>query len=137
MRSNFHKEKTDVVAFQKPAPAQTIGAPGQPPLPPVRIDPHEGDVVPIGTSLNRNIHGEGGGRGVGEVDVHRIRAIAAQNAPVKIRSTSISAARAASRTMIHPTFGPSGAVFIDGGFGSHNHVHVFGNYPVVVENAGP
>jgi hypothetical protein len=31
-----------------------------------------------------------------------------------------------------PTFGPSGAVFIDGGFG---HVDVFGNFPVDVVNA--
>ena len=32
-----------------------------------------------------------------------------------------------------PTFGPSGSVFIDGGFGN---VDVFGNFPVEVVNAG-
>jgi hypothetical protein len=34
-----------------------------------------------------------------------------------------------------PTFGPAGAVLIDGGSGSHNVVHVLGNFPVVVRNA--
>jgi hypothetical protein len=34
-----------------------------------------------------------------------------------------------------PNFGPADAVFIDGGFGHPNHVNVFGNFPVVVENA--
>ncbi len=34
-----------------------------------------------------------------------------------------------------PTFGPGGSVFIDAGTGDHNHVDVFGNYPVVVEGA--
>jgi hypothetical protein len=33
-----------------------------------------------------------------------------------------------------PTFGPSGSVFIDGGFGHHNQVDVFGNFPVDVVN---
>jgi hypothetical protein len=33
-----------------------------------------------------------------------------------------------------PTFGPAGSVFIDGGFGAHNQVDVFGNFPVIVEN---
>jgi hypothetical protein len=36
-----------------------------------------------------------------------------------------------------PTFGPAGSVLIDGGFGDHNTVDVFGNFPVVVENAQP
>jgi hypothetical protein len=31
-----------------------------------------------------------------------------------------------------PTFGPSGSVFIDGGFGGNNQVDVFGNFPVEV-----
>jgi hypothetical protein len=34
-----------------------------------------------------------------------------------------------------PTFGASGSVFIDGGFGQHNTVDVFGNFPVQVVNA--
>ena len=34
----------------------------------------------------------------------------------------------------HPTFGPAGAVFIDGG-GHNNRVDVFGNFPVVVLDA--
>jgi hypothetical protein len=34
-----------------------------------------------------------------------------------------------------PTFGPSGSVFIDGGFGTHSDVDVFGNFPVDVVNA--
>jgi hypothetical protein len=34
-----------------------------------------------------------------------------------------------------PTFGPGGTVFIDGGFGRHNNVDVFGNFPVEVVNA--
>jgi hypothetical protein len=34
-----------------------------------------------------------------------------------------------------PTFGPSGSVFIDGGFGDNNQVDVFGNFPVEVVNA--
>jgi hypothetical protein len=34
-----------------------------------------------------------------------------------------------------PTFGPAGSVFIDGGFGDHNLVDVFGNFPVQVVNA--
>lgn len=34
-----------------------------------------------------------------------------------------------------PTFGPADAVFIDGGFGRHNNVDVFGNFPVEVVNA--
>jgi hypothetical protein len=34
-----------------------------------------------------------------------------------------------------PSFGPADSVFIDGGFGAHNHVDVFGNFPVVVDNA--
>jgi hypothetical protein len=33
-----------------------------------------------------------------------------------------------------PNFGPADSVFIDGGFGAHNHVSVSGNFPVVVEN---
>jgi hypothetical protein len=36
-----------------------------------------------------------------------------------------------------PSFGPGGSVFIDGGPGNHNHVDVFGNFPVVVEDAQP
>jgi hypothetical protein len=36
-----------------------------------------------------------------------------------------------------PGFGPGGSVFIDGGPGGHNRVDVFGNFPVVVENAQP
>jgi len=35
-----------------------------------------------------------------------------------------------------PTFGPSGSVFIDGGFGTHSDVDVFGNFPVEVLNGG-
>jgi hypothetical protein len=35
-----------------------------------------------------------------------------------------------------PTFGPAGAVFIDGGFGTNSDVDVFGNFPVEVANAG-
>jgi hypothetical protein len=34
-----------------------------------------------------------------------------------------------------PSFGPAGSVFIDGGPGAHNQVDVFGNFPVLVENA--
>jgi hypothetical protein len=34
-----------------------------------------------------------------------------------------------------PSFGPSGAVFIDGGFGTASDVDVFGNFPVEVVNA--
>jgi hypothetical protein len=34
-----------------------------------------------------------------------------------------------------PTFGPAGAVLIDGGFGSDTQVDVFGNFPVEVLNA--
>ncbi len=34
-----------------------------------------------------------------------------------------------------PTFGPSGSVFIDGGFGTNSDVDVFGNFPVDVVNA--
>lgn len=33
-----------------------------------------------------------------------------------------------------PSFGPGGTVFIDGGFGCHNQVDVFGNFPVFVQN---
>jgi hypothetical protein len=32
----------------------------------------------------------------------------------------------------HPTFGPAGQVFIDGGPGGHNDVDVFGNFPTEV-----
>ena len=35
-----------------------------------------------------------------------------------------------------PTFGPAGSVLIDGG-GTHNHVDVFGNFPVTVLDARP
>jgi hypothetical protein len=34
-----------------------------------------------------------------------------------------------------PGFGPAGSVFIDGGSGRHNQVDVFGNFPVIVQNA--
>jgi hypothetical protein len=35
----------------------------------------------------------------------------------------------------HPSFGPGGSVFIDGGVGGNNTVDVFGNFPVVVMDA--
>jgi hypothetical protein len=35
----------------------------------------------------------------------------------------------------NPSFGPSGSIFIDGGFGAQNQVDVFGNFPVEVVNA--
>jgi hypothetical protein len=33
-----------------------------------------------------------------------------------------------------PSFGPSGSVFIDGGFGTNSTVDVFGNFPTEVVN---
>jgi hypothetical protein len=37
----------------------------------------------------------------------------------------------------NPSFGPAGSVLIDAGPGNHNHVQVFGNFPVEVVNAQP
>jgi hypothetical protein len=50
-------------------------------------------------------------------------------APVQERGAQ--QAQPADRPGGHPTFGPAGAVFIDGG-GPNNPVGVFGNFPVVV-----